>query len=386
MSKKLTGKKSPKSKSDDALVDDSDLAKKNKKKSWRGKRKDKKAEKKLEKKDKRNSAPLRTETDAAIHKHASAEAAAPPLEPPKPVTPPPPPKPQATLRTAKINKKKAVNLELAFKFPEVKMTPWGQKWSLDVFALIQNAVKAELHDLYNIINTMQRRKWLITREHISMFYQWWRDFDEFVTVALNIDEDVFFPWLGSKEPLRGDFKGSTRMKAYGALRKAMSSITEYQERFVPELPAGERLNGLFELVGTTSHIPEYYDRIAKSVPSFIENSFTKREGAHITKDIVAAFRRENGYDRNMAMLTRWMSDSKQKTWTLGHMGKRDMLKIGSWRRMMAREHFEFPHQLDDWITKENEEGSASNIGDAIHVGNREVLVKGSVLASAGSTK
>lgn len=362
------------------------MSKKAKKKSWRGKRKDKKAEKKAEKLDKRNSTPMRTATDAAIHANPSAESAAPP-PPPEPVTPPPP-KREATLRTAKINKKKAVNLELAYKFPEVKMTPWNQKWSLDVFALIQNAIKAELHDLYTIINTMQRRKWLITREHINMFYSWWRDFDEFVTVALNIDEDVFFPWLASKEPLRGDFKGSTRMKAYGALRKAMSSITEYEERFVPELPAGERINGLFELVSTTTHIPEYYDRIAKAVPQFIENNFSKKECAHVTKDIVAAFRNENGYDRNMAMLTRWMNDSNQRMWTVSHMGKRDMIKVGGWRRMMAREHFDFPHQLDAWITKDDQgdtQGNASNIGDAIHVGNRDVMLKGSVLASAGST-
>ncbi len=258
------------------------------------------------------------------------------------------------------------------------MTPWNQKWSVDVFALIHNAIKAELHDLYHIANTLQRRKWLVTREHVDMFYHWWRDFEEFVVVALNIDEDVFFPWVSKKEPLRGDFKGSTRMKAYGAFRKAITSISEYQERFVPELPAGERLNGLFELISATAHIPEYYDRVARSLPQFIENGFTKREATHITKDIVAAFRRENCYDRNLAMLTRWMNDGNQRMWTVAHMGKRDMLKVGSWRRMMAREHFAFPAEFDNIITMETEESGAPVIGASIHVAHREEMVVQSV--------
>lgn len=349
---------------------DSDVAgdKSKKKLSWRDKRNQKKADKMAEKiaaKSKRSSAPQSSSTSSSLT--ANAE--------PIPVPPPPPEKEEVVMRVAKIKPKK--DMEIAFKFPDIQLTPWGTKWSVDVFALIHNAIKSELKDLYSMATILQRHKWVLTQSHVAHFYQWWADFDEFVTAALNIEEDVFYPWLAGREPLRGDFKGSTRMKAYGKLRNSMKSITEYRARFVPQLPVGERLDGLMELIAGVNHIPEYYDKVARSLPSFIEICFGKRDVAHITRQMVAKFRGQNAYDRSIAMLTRWMSDTSQRLWTFSHMGKRDMIKVGSWRRLMAREHFSLPAKLEELIAQEERAAESSSgmgtYGASIFVANRADL-------------
>lgn len=282
--------------------------------------------------------------------------------------------PEDVMRTAKIPKKKVV-LEIDYNFPEVKLTPFGQKWSIDAFALIHNGVKAELKDLFMLAKVMQRRKWILTQEHIKLFYAWWGDFAGFVTMALNIEEDVFGPWLASKEPLRGDFKGSTRMKAYGGMRKAISGITAYRERFVPQLPVGERLDGLMELVASCNHIPGYFDAVASSLPKFIESLFSSKEKAVVSRSIVAAFRAADDYDRNLALLIRWMGDGRQRAWAMSNMRKTDVFKIGSWRRFMHKEHFGFPATFEDTITQETEGQDGLGAAICISEDNRLQLNK-----------
>lgn len=351
-----------------------------KKMSWRDKRNQKKADKKAGKmsaKAKRSSAPTRMSTASSVTAYAEAQPV--PAEPEAPPTPPPEKK-DLVMRVAKMKAKK--EQEVVFKFPQVRMNPWGSKWAIDVFSLMHNAIKAELQDLYKMADVLQRRKMVLTLNHVSYFYQWWSDFEEFVTAALNIEEDIFYPWLASREPLRGDFKSSSRMKAYGKLRNTIISITAYRERFVPQLPVGERLGGLMELIAGCNHIPEYYDKVACSLPGFIELCFNKRDCSYVTRQMISTFRGQNGYDRNLAMLTRWMSDSNQRMWTLGHMSKRDMLKVGGWRRLMHREHFSLPGKLEELIAKEESAAESASgmgaFGASIFVANRSELKTASI--------
>lgn len=320
-----------------------------------------------------DSDPSSTEVaqDATQEPDSQAEpgvAAAPEPEP----EPEPRLDPDDVLRTARISKKKQVNLDITFKFPEVKMTPWGQKWSIDAFALIHNAVKAELHDLYHIANVMQKRKWVLTQEHIEAFYSWWEEFEEFVTAVLDVEEDVFYPWLSSKELLRGDFKEATRMRAYGTFRNAIKNITEYRESFVPYLPVGERLDGLLEFISACNHIPGYYDAILGSLPHFIESCFRRREKDAVTKKVVAAIRGMDGYNRNLVLLVRWMNEGTQKRWAMGNLKTGDMLAFGSWRRLITKEHCLVAATFDDLVTEEKEETMGEPVIGAAMAVNEEM--------------
>ena len=265
-------------------------------------------------------------------------------------------------------------LDLAHKFPEVNLTPWGKRWSVDAFALMHNAFKAELRDLYMMANVMQRRKWLLTQDHMTTFYEWWQDFQESVTAVLDVEEDVFYPWLSSKEYRRGVLKESSRMKAYGALRNAIKNITEYREQFLPYLPVGERLDGLLEEIKGCNHMPGYYGTVAAALPDFIEICYERKEKDAAMKQIVAALRGLDGYNRNLVLLTGWMGDGAQKRWTMKNLHPGDTLAFGSWKRPIVREHCSLPSRFDDYITQEEDNVDQPVIGAAMAV-NEEMRDK-----------
>lgn len=257
------------------------------------------------------------------------------------------------LRTARISKQ-GVALEVTHPYPVVKLTPFGDNWAIDSFALIHNAIKAELRDMYNMAVVMQRRKMLLTLRHIEVFYEWWSDFKEFVSTALDVEEEVLFRWIASKEYLRGAFKKSERMKVNGKMRKTMDSVSEYKEKFLPYLPVGERLEGLLSLLDGFNDVLEHYDLIAEQLPDFIETVFKQKEKDSNTKDIITAFRGSDGYDRNLVLLVRWMPDRVMKRWVFSNLKTKDVLSFRSWRLMINREHCRLAARYEDFVMEEEE--------------------------------
>lgn len=287
------------------------------------------------------------------------------------------------LRTARIPKQ-AVAMELVYKYPDIKMTPFGNSWAMDSFALIHNAIKAELSDLYNIANVMQRRKLLLTLKDIDVFYEWWVDFREFTLQALTIEEEVLFPWIGSKDYLRGAFKRSERMRVNGATRNTIANITEYREKFLPYLPVGERLNGFLVQLKEFDTLLMHYDAVAASLPGYIETLFKQKEKDANTKEVVAAFRGSDGYNRNLVLLARWMPDRTMKRWALSNLRSKDLLHFKGWRRMMQEEHCGIARSFEEIVMGDADDemgepviGAAMAINEEMreHIDNNRVSVR-----------
>lgn len=279
------------------------------------------------------------------------------------------------LRTAKISKK-AVSMDLVFKYPDVKLTPFGENWAMDSFALIQNAIKAEIRDLYEIANSMQRRKVLLTMNHIDLFYDWWSDFEEFVLTAMNIEEEVYFPWVGSKDYLRGPFKKSERMRVNGTTRKTIENISGYKEKFLPYLPVGERLDGLLVQLGEFDELLKHYDAITAALPGYLQTLFKQKEKESSTKDIIAAFRASDGYNRNLVLLARWMPDRVMRRWVLSNLRPKDLISFKSWRHTIQREHCLIARNFEEIIMDEGDENiGAPVIGAAMAINEemREII-------------
>lgn len=290
------------------------------------------------------------------------------LEPEPEPEPQPEPEPVEwdVLRTARISKR-AMESEITFVFPEVKYTPFGHSWAMDSFALLHNAIRAELKDLFHIGTVMQRRQTLLTLSHIGVFYEWWADFQEFVLAALDIEEEVYFPWVASKDYLRGCFKRSERMRINGATRNAIANISEYRDKFVPSLPVGERLHGLLEYMMEFTVLVKHHEEVASSLPGYLETLFKQKEKDANTKEIVSAFRMSDGYDRNLVLLSRWMPDRAMKRWAFSHIRSRDLLHFRAWRGLISREHCSVAARFEDMIMEEEEDLGAPVIGAAMAI-------------------
>lgn len=286
------------------------------------------------------------------------------------------------LRTARINKK-ALQLQATHTYPEVKLTPWGDNWAIDSFALIHNAIKAELKDLFFMADVMQRRKLLLTLHHINIFYEWWDDFREFVTVALTIEEEVLYNWVASRYALRGSFRHSERMRVNGAFRNVVNNITDYHSKFLPSLPVGERLNGLLELIANFDQLLLHYDRVAQQLPTYLETLFKQKDKEENTRHLIAAFRASDGYNRNLVLLARWMPDRTWRKWVVQTMRTRDVLQYKGWKNVIHKEHVAVAAAFEDLVMGDDEDLGAPVIGAAMaineemraHIDNNRVSVR-----------
>ncbi|CDF36104.1 unnamed protein product [Chondrus crispus] len=275
------------------------------------------------------------------------------------------------LRTARISKT-AVAMDLIYKYPEVKLTPYGSGWAMDSFALIHNAIKAEIRDLFEIGNVMQRRKLLLTMEHIEVFYEWWADFKEFTLEALSIEEDVFYTWVASKDYLRGAFKKTERMRVNGATRNLVTNISDYRDKFLPYLPVGERLDGLLVQFNEFKTLLEHYDAIAASLPAYIETLFKQKERDATVKELVAEFRRRDGYNRNLVLLVRWMPDRNMRRWALSHLKPKDLIHFKGWRRVIQEEHCRLALSFENIVMGPAEEDMGAPVIGAAMAINEEM--------------
>lgn len=343
-------------------------------------RKSKKAREKAEKKAARGSGRFSKRTNSKLAGSVSdvsegrededgdGETTISELEPEPEPEPIPEPIPEMDiLRTARISKK-AVAMELVYKYPEVKLTPHGNGWAMDSFALIHNAIKKELSDLFHIGNVMQRRKLMLTMDHIEVFYEWWADFKEFTLEALSVEEDVYYAWVGSKDYLRGAFKKSERMRVNGATRNTITNIIEYRDKFLPYLPVGERLDGLLVQFNEFQTILDHYDAVAASLPAYIETLFRQKEKDNNTKEVIAEFRRRDGYNRNLVLLVRWLPDRSMKRWALSHLKPKDLIHFKGWRKVIQEEHCGLARSFEDIVMgPAEEEMGAPVIGAAMAI-------------------
>lgn len=259
------------------------------------------------------------------------------------------------MRTARISKR-GMELEVTHAYPEVKLTPYNENsWATDWFALIHNAIKAELRDMYLMATVMQRRKTMLTLKHIDVFYEWWDDFMKFVGTALTIEEEIVFKkGIATKDNLRGAFRNGERMRVNGTTRNLIDNVSKYREKFLPYLPVGERLEGLLELLGGFNEIVVHYDAVKEQLPQYIQVLFKQKERDMNWKEVVTAFREEDGYNRNLVLLIRWMPERTMKGWALSHLKSRDLIAFRGWRRMIIREHCALAAKYEDIVMEEEE--------------------------------
>ncbi|CAN8068111.1 unnamed protein product, partial [Agarophyton chilense] len=276
------------------------------------------------------------------------------------------PAPLDILRTARIPKKMFEG-EITHKYAPVQFTPFGQDWATDSFALVHNAIKAEIRELQNMAYVMQKRKMLLTLNHIDIFYDWWNDFSQFLDVAITIEEEVYYGWVGSKDYLRGPFKKSERMRVYGATRNTIQKLNEYKEKFLPYLPVGERLEGLLVLITGFDQLLQHHSDVAKTLPNYLQTLFNKKEKEANLKEIVSAFRNSDGYNRNLVLLAKWMPDRMMKRWALSHMRTKDLISFKGWRTMITREHCNLAMRFEDIIISEEDNTGEPVIGAAMAI-------------------
>jgi len=163
--------------------------------------------------------------------------------------------------------------------PPLYFTPVGKRWSVDVLAVSNNSVRAELNDMYYIVQSMLKRRFDLSHDDIDDFYIWFEVFNFFLQGIFELQEQAIFQLVDKRIKLQSTLSPEGRKDFRNSITYELRKIDEYQPRFQTR-PPGEVLPQLVGFVDeVVPRILRYYRVMEKHVPPLLEEKFTIEDKA-----------------------------------------------------------------------------------------------------------
>lgn len=170
--------------------------------------------------------------------------------------------------------------------------PLGSAWALDLLARLHNAVRRELIDLYNMVDSMKRRVHQLGTADMRTFFTWWHLFSSFLKTVFHTHTQVIFPWLAAKAALPDAVNEAhiqdVQAKLH-ALLKQFRIAHEQLSRRAPDETLARIIKGLVHMHVIVQHL----ESVENALPDVIEQHFEQTEHRKIEKK-VAAFLHSHG--------------------------------------------------------------------------------------------
>mmetsp|Transcript_3034 Transcript_3034/g.5366 ORF Transcript_3034/g.5366 Transcript_3034/m.5366 type:complete len:911 (-) Transcript_3034:1001-3733(-) len=232
-----------------------------------------------------------------------------------------------------------LNMRCIVTEPVLVPAPYGEKWSMDIFALPHNAIKRELVDLYRILMSLQKRMIDLRHSEIDDFYNWWEVFEAFVLDYFEIEERVIFHWIESRIPLgQTRFSKTQRMVFKGRLSRLMHDIDDCEYKFT-NLPAGEVLPRLLSCLDRfTPRLLEYFGEQERRLPRAIERKFTAEDKRWADEKMMAFMMDAKYTNELVVLLTRWLNQDQLKDWKRANLKGTARLSYSVWRNQFNKNH------------------------------------------------
>uniref|UniRef100_A0A6T6K362 Uncharacterized protein n=1 Tax=Rhodosorus marinus TaxID=101924 RepID=A0A6T6K362_9RHOD len=161
--------------------------------------------------------------------------------------------------------------------PPLYFTPVGKRWSLDILAVSNNSVRAELNDMYYIVQSMSKRRLDLSHDDIDDFYVWFEVFNFFLQGVFELQEQAIFSIIDQRVTLQSTLSPEGRRDFRNTITYELKKIDEYQPR-VQTKPPGEVLPQLISFVDSVvPRLLRYYRVMEKHVPPLIEENFEIEE-------------------------------------------------------------------------------------------------------------
>jgi len=109
--------------------------------------------------------------------------------------------------------------------PSLQFSSFNVSWVVDVFSLAHNAARRELVDLYDMLESMEKRKReLLIPQDVTLLFQWLRAFRVFLFAYFECEDKVIFPWIESRCILMTELSRAMRLGAVSRLRALLNAV------------------------------------------------------------------------------------------------------------------------------------------------------------------
>lgn len=185
---------------------------------------------------------------------------------------------------------------LDYKRPEgLNLVPIGSSWSLDLFARHHNGSRRELIDMYNMIDSMQKRIQEVRNHDLEAFLNWWDVFASYLLVSQEGEEKILIAWL-EKLPnieIPEELQKEERQKISTTIKELCESFDQIDNLLKRRAP-DESMAKIIKSLVRVEPIVTYFERVESLLPAVVEKSGDAKEGKRLERQM-AKYLYKNGH-------------------------------------------------------------------------------------------
>ncbi len=220
-----------------------------------------------------------------------------------------------------------------------------------------NSLRAEVLDLNMIVAAMRTHRLELTHDVIASFFIWFSQLASYIDKYMFLEEDVIFEWLSEIGlRLRGAMRPALRIQLRGRLQKAFYDVSDSEDRFRPNIPAGETFSILANHVDEVTKLSvEYTHKLIRELAPLIDEYCRRSEIERVRCRIIRYIMNLEDAENTMVIYTRWMAPRELIRWKCKYLVRveRVYTSYKEWEENMYNEHFEIAAKFADALNEEN---------------------------------
>lgn len=202
----------------------------------------------------------------------------------------------------------SVRCALPERPPTLFLVEYGRSWELDVFVFPHNALRAELIDLYDILEGIAHLGLNLQLLHIHRLSMWWQTFERFLNHYFLFEDKVLLPWV---------YADGDRVPAVHNFRIAMASRRNRVNELALEVsnvfslfncrPGGEILPMLFRSIREfLPRLLNYLSKEEKYLPRVLAGLHEEDEKTVMERNMIDFYQNSDDPGLFIYMLVGWM--------------------------------------------------------------------------------
>lgn len=222
--------------------------------------------------------------------------------------------------TASVAPRKSARLSSAlinYRRPDgLNLVPLGSSWALDVFARLHNGIRRELIDMYNMIDSMQRRIQELRTSDLKLFFNWWNLFSSYVEVSFDAHDKLLIPWIVKKGSLPDSLNENVRANMKQTIHSMLKNFdTCYSQ--LPRRPPDETMAKIIKALVHMHPIVEYLEKFENDIPVTIEDNYRSRDAKIMERKIAIFLHKTGDLDfkhMHLSVVARGMTEEVLSAW------------------------------------------------------------------------
>lgn len=217
----------------------------------------------------------------------------------------------------------------------------------DIFALFQNAIKKQILDGYNMLESLLRYKYEVTQTERELFLEWLDSFEISIFKIFEVKESVLYPYLEENRIVPPEsFSRFEREKLTITIKKRRTEFSDEYEK-TRWLPAGESLPRLAETMGIFFvSILQYFKAQDDAVRIMQKPHQLSGGKVRVLRGrIIDTLREDEKFHFLILFISNWLSDSQLRTWKRSYLSTIDSMRYEQWRRRFVVEFANIPQQI-----------------------------------------